>query len=202
MKSIWIRIACYILLAVGITELLMFETAYSGPEKMFSEFGLVQIAQSLCLLAAVISMWAVSRLDANYRELAVCFTLFFAILLIRENDQIFELWLMHGFWKWVVLAVLLLLGWYFIRHRRAVFEQLEGFSHTVPFGILVAAMCTLVFSRLFGGSRFWEAVMTDDYQILAKAAAEEGTELFAMGLFLAFALEFLWMASRRNRGLD
>ncbi len=202
MKSIWIRIACYILLAVGITELLMFETAYSGPEKMFSEFGLVQIAQLLFLLATVISMWAVSRLDANYRELAVCFTLFFAILLIRENDQIFELWLMHGFWKWLVLLVLIFLGWYFVKHRRAVIGQLEGFSHTVPFGILVAAMCTLVFSRLFGGSRFWEAVMTDDYQILAKAAAEEGTELFAMGLFLAFALEFLWMASRKNRGLD
>jgi hypothetical protein len=194
--------AGYIFLAVGITELLMFETASFGAAKMFSEFGFVQIAQPLFLLATVISMWAGSRLDANYRELAVCFTLFFAILLIRENDQIFELWLMHGFWKWPVLLVLIFLGWYFVKHRRAVIGQLEDFSHTVPFGILVAAMCTLVFSRLFGSSRFWEAVMTDDYQILAKAAAEEGTELFAMGLFLAFALEFLWMASRKNRGLD
>ena len=74
------------------------------------------------------------------------------------------------------------------------------FSNTLPFGILIAAMCTLVFSRLFGGSRFWEAVMVDNYQVLAKAAAEEGTELFAMGLFLAFTVEFLVMASGTKRG--
>lgn len=190
----------YILLTLGITELLMFETAYSGAEKMFSEFGLVQLAQSLFLLAAVIFTWLAGRFSANYRQLAICFTLFFTILLIRENDQIFELWLVHGVWKWLVLAVLFFLGGYFVRNRRAVMEQVGAFSHTLPFGILIAAMCTLVFSRLFGGSRFWEAVMADDYQILAKAAAEEGTELFAMGLFLAFTLEFLVMSSGAKRG--
>ena len=148
MKFIWIRIALYIPVTLGITELLMFETAYSGREKMFSEFGLVQLAQSLFLLAAVVIMWFASRSGANYQHLAVCFMLFFAMLLIRENDQIFELWLIDGFWKWVVLAVLLVLGVYFVRHRRAILRQLGALLNTLPFLASAAAFLCLMFAHL------------------------------------------------------
>lgn len=199
MNSIWIRVAFYIVLTLGIVQMLMLETSYFDGNRRFSEFGLVQMVQSLFLFASSIIVWIASRLNYRYRELAVCFTLSFVALLIRENDQIFEIWLIHGFWKWPALVVLLCLAWYFIRHRRAVVSQLKDLSLTLSFGILLAAFSTLLFSRLFGGSKFWKALMASDYNIMAKIAAEESTELFALGLFLAFALEFLLAGSKDSR---
>lgn len=191
--------ALYIGLVMGVAELLMLEIVYSGKERMFGEYGLLQVVQSLFLLASAVILWVVSRSNPDYRELCVCLALVFTVLLIRENDQNFELWLVHGFWKWPALAVLLFLAGYFARFRRAVAEQLEGFARTLPFGILVVAMSLLLYSRLYGGSRFWEALLTDGYDYLAKAAAEEGTELLALSLVLAFAIETYWLIGRRER---
>jgi len=200
LKSIGIRVVLYILLAVGIAQVLTFEAVHFSKEVMFGEFGFVQLLQSIFLLTSVILLWALSRRNGTYRELFICFALVFAVLLIRENDQIFEMLLMHGFWKWPALLVILFLGWYFIRNRRTVLEQLEDFSCSLPFGVVIAAMCTLVFSRLFGGSSFWKVVMMDNFDHIAKAAAEEGTELFALGLILAFSIEcfFLGVGAKRK----
>ena len=56
-----------------------------------------------------------------------------------------------------------------------------------------------MFSRVFGSTRFWEAVMGERYIRQVKNTAEEGVELFALGLIFAATLEWLlWTGRDRN----
>ena len=56
--------------------------------------------------------------------------------------------------------------------------------------MMAGFITTFVFSRLFGRSIFWQAVMEEQYFRSVKNAAEEGTELLGYGLMLIGAIEY------------
>ena len=58
------------------------------------------------------------------------------------------------------------------------------------FGLLFAALTIiLAFSRVFGQSDFWEAIMGDSYQRIVKLAAEEITKLLGYVLLVIVMIE-------------
>lgn len=197
MKALWIRVVAYLVLAVALAQLNMLEARHFSADVRFSEFGYVEYAQSVILAANAIALVFVAWRRPGPEPMLYCMALGFAILLVRENDQVLELWLPHGAWKWPALALLLWLTTVFLRNRAVVMRQLRTLIGTQGLGVLIAGFTTLAFSRLFGHGKFWEAVMEDRYWRPVKNAAQEGLELFAMGLITAGVVELL--LQRRGR---
>lgn len=196
----WIRGVAYVLLALLLAEVSMFEVRQLEPLERFSEFGYVELGQSVLLAAMVLILFIAVLRSPRPEPMLQCFAIGFAILLVRENDQVLELFLPHGVWKWPALALLIWLAVTFFRHRLAVLESLRNLSRTPAFGVLLAGFTALVFSRLFGRGTLWETLMGDAFLRDVKNAAEEGVELFALGLIAAGVVELLIQRRQADDG--
>lgn len=194
MASIIARFFLYMLLATAAAQLALIEVRYVTWRNPFHELGYVEITQSILLAASTILLFWMARIRPHQARLALCAALAMAILFIRENDQTLEFFLPHGAWKWVALPVAAALVWQCIRHLQALNAQLQTFSASPSFGVYLAGGSTLMFSRLFGNKVFWEAVMGERYFRPVKNAAQEGIELFALGLFFAATVEWVMWA--------
>ena len=198
MIALFVRAVCYILLAAALANLSVLEASVLEGFDRFAELGFVESTQAgLLALCVLLCAWQ-ARTVPDQKALATCMALAFAILFLRENDQVFEFWLPHGFWKWPALLVFIAGAMTFLRQRQAVLDQLKAFQPTLAFGVLLAGCTTLVFARFFGSSTLWERVMGDDYLRVVKQAAEEGTEVFALGLLTAGVVEMV-IAGRAKR---
>lgn len=198
MGAIIARMFLYLLLAASAAQLALIEVQHVTLRTPFHELGFVEIAQSILLAVSTILLFWIVRTQPQQARLALCAALAMAILLIRENDQALEFFLPHGAWKWVALPVIAALVWQCIRHRHALNTQMQSFSGRPAFGVFLAGGSTLLFSRLFGNTAFWEAVMGERYFRAVKNAAQEGIELFALGLFFAATVEWI-LSARRSR---
>lgn len=200
MSAYWIRGLAYVALAFVIAQVVLLEAQHFPPMERFSEFGYTEMAQSLTLALTVLLLVASALRSPEPAPLLWCLALGFAVLLVRENDQVLELFLPHGIWKYPAGVLMVIAAVVFFRHRRAVLEDLVSLAGTTAFGVLLAGFTTLVFSRLFGRGSFWEAVMEERYWRPVKNAAEEGLELFALGLLAAGVVELLVARRSVRRG--
>jgi len=180
----------YLLAAIFLGEMIRWELVLAKDQSHFTEYGYVQLAQSILLLAATTLLFLHAYRAERYRKLSVCMALFFLGLLIRENDQPLELFLPHGAWKYIVVIPIAVLVFYFWKNYKQVGKQLATYSHTMSFGILLSGFVALVFSRLFGRKHFWQQLMGEDYFRTVKNAAEESVEVLALGLILISIVEF------------
>lgn len=206
MLQLILRIMAYALMASALAQLALFEAVTLGTYEKFTELGFIELSHTTLLtLCALILAYAAWRYP-EWRVLAGVMSMAFAGLMIRENDQILELWLPHGFWKWPVSILAAGIVWVFIRHREALMQQARRIAHTLPMGILIAGFTTMAFSRFFGRTSFWQAVMEDRYFRVVKTAAEESTELFGIGLLTASVIELFlvfrkWQTQSQDQGL-
>ena len=191
MISLWTRAVAYAALAVLVAQVALLEARHFEGLDQFGELGYVELGQTVLLgtavLLAAVAAW---RSDAS-EPLLACLALGFAILFVRENDQVLELWLPHGIWKWPAGVLFLVLATVFLRQRRRVLDQLLDLSRRPAFGVFLGGFSALVFSRLFGRGDFWQAIMGERYWRPVKNAAEEGVELFALALLTAGVVELL-----------
>jgi len=190
MVGVLMRGFIYLLAAIFLGEMIRWELVLAKDQSPFTEYGYVQLAQSLFLLAATTLLFLHAYRAERYRELSVCMALFFLGLLIRENDQPLELFLPHGAWKYIVVIPIAVLVFYFWKNLKQVGKQLATYSHTMSFGILLSGFVALVFSRLFGRKNFWQQLMGEDYFRTVKNTAEESVEVLALGLILISIVEF------------
>lgn len=182
-----------------MAQLAFFEAVTLPHYERFAELGYVELTHTVLLLFTVLVFaWAAWKIPA-YRVLAISLALVFAILMIRENDQILELWLPHGFWKWPASVLFAGLVWILFRHRAPLFAQANSVGSTLAVGVLISGFTAMVFSRFFGRTSFWEAVMEERYFRVVKNAAEESVELFGIGLLAAGAVE-LCLVFRKRKG--
>lgn len=190
MLKIFLRGGAYILLAVLIAEILRFEAQSLDRTTQYSEFGYTEWIQSAILLASVIILFFKARASAGFRQLAVCMALVFCILLIRENDATLELVFIHGVWKYFAALPILAGIVYFWKNRGAVTTQLNSYSQTAGFGVMLSGFAVLAFSRMFGRTSYWQSIMGEEYIRVVKNAAEEGVELLGLTLILLAVVEF------------
>lgn len=159
------------------------------------EISLTEISQELFLLANVAIFIYCARRSPGMRGGLLLIAGFYAALLIRELDGFFDM-LHHGAWLWFALAstalfLILAANWQpSVKPGLLAFIQHPCFAHTTS-GMVVI----LVFSRLFGMSELWGALLQDGYLYTVKTAIEEGTELvgYTLCLFSSawFALSLL-----------
>lgn len=198
MIQLILRLTAYGLLASTLAHLALFEAVTLGTYEKFTELGFIEISHTILLtLCALILAYAAWRYP-QWRVLAGAMSIAFAGLMIRENDQILEIWLPHGFWKWPVSVLAAGLVWILIRHRETLIQQAGRIAHTLPMGILIAGFTAMAFSRFFGRTSFWQAVMEEKYLRVVKTAAEESTELFGIGLLTAGVVELLLVFRKRQ----
>lgn len=201
MSGIILRLVIYFLLVALAAEVLRWEILYIEAGWQYSEFGYTEWTQSALLLVSTILLAANARRSEEFRQLSVCMALAFCVLLIRENDQVFELVMMHGIWKYFAMIPLLIGAVYLWKNRTAVSEQSVRFSRTSGFGVLLSGFAVLVFSRLFGRSDYWEIVMGDGYMRIVKNAAEEGVEFLGLALMLVAVIEFVFFGAAKGSRL-
>lgn len=197
---IFVRGIAYIAVVVLVAEVQFLEARIYDSGRMYSEWGHIESVQSATLLVCVLLAALAARAGAGWRELSVLLALGFGFLLIRENDQVLELFLPHGVWKYPAGVLLLIGAWYGWRHRAAVVDQLLRWSGTLSFGVMIAGFMLLLYARLFGRTSFWRAVMDEEYTRRVKNAAEEGTELMALAVLLVAVVEW-WLLVRRSRAM-
>ncbi len=155
-----------------------------------SEFSSVEMLQSGCLLIGLLlSVWIVTRND-HRRFAALALAVLQALMLIREQDYFFEVLIGRSMWQIPIYLALIAGALVFFRSRDRVSQSWLWMKQRSWFGLLFAALTIiLAFSRVFGQSDFWEAIMGDSYQRIVKLAAEEITELLGYVLLVIVMIE-------------
>jgi hypothetical protein len=125
------------------------------------------------------------------RVFAVMAAAFFACLLIRELDALFDQ-IVHGLWKYIATPVAVTALMYGTKNIHSMLSGLSRFLHSQAGVIMIVGLVVLLFySRLFGMADLWRALMGEGYIHTVKKAVEETCELLGYSLIIAASARYL-----------
>ncbi|GAK83923.1 hypothetical protein JCM19238_1485 [Vibrio ponticus] len=143
------------------------------------ELSLTESLEQIMLLISSVSFFYLIKLQPKLKHAAALFGSFFLVMLIRENDALFD-YILHGFWVYPAVAVTLAAISYAWRNGKQTLDQIAVVLNSSYMNMLIlGVILLLVYSRLFGMGDFWKGVMQEHYVRDVKNIAEEGTELLA-----------------------
>lgn len=190
-----VRAALYILLIAGMAQGAYIE-GLNYPEVRFSERGFTELAQSAVLLSASLLLLYTRQVLRVMPTVSLLIFAFTFSSFIREQDYWLDMVARHT-WKVLVLLVIVPTLYWVIRERKRFVEEFRQYANSFSFGLFAAGiLTTYVFSRLYGRSAFWEAVLEENYVRTFKDAAEEVTELLGYTLILIAVIELTLLARR------
>ena len=167
----------------------------------FSESTYTEWSQVGCLVLMILFFLGAAIIDQAGQRLSILMIGATVVALIREfnnffNDQVFD-----GAWQTLAVVAAVTTGWIYHRYTGSFKIPFTRFIQSSSCGVMMAGfITTFVFSRLFGRTIFWQAVMEEQYFRSVKNAAEEGIELLGYGLMLLGAIEyFYYTLKRKNR---
>ncbi|KAA0011694.1 hypothetical protein F0A17_10195 [Billgrantia pellis] len=190
------RATLYILLVAALLQGAYLEALYLD-ETRFTERGYTELTQS-ALLASVSLLLIYTRqvLKAAPTLTLLLFAFAFSSL-IREQDAWLDIYVAKHTWKVLVALVIVPTLYWVIQKRHQFLEEFAAYSNTFSFGLFASGfLVTYVFSRLYGRSEMWMAILGEHYQRTFKDAAEEITELLGYSLILIAAIELVLLARR------
>ncbi|MDW7747896.1 hypothetical protein [Halomonas sp.] len=191
-----LRASLYILLVAGIAQGIYYEALYQ-PLHHFSERGFTELAQSGMLALATLLLLYVRVGLRELPQVSLLLLAFVASSLVREQDALLDARVFDGAWQLLVALIILPSLYGVIRHRREFAAQFAGYANSLSFGLFAAGfLTTYVFSRLYGRSEMWQAILREDYARTFKDAAEEVVELFGYALILIAMIELALLARR------
>lgn len=163
------------------------------------EWSLVELTQLGFLVATVLAFARVARARPDERGFAVLAAGFFASMLIRELDAVWDL-LFRGLWSIMVAGVAAGSLGYALRHRQSTLAAIARFLRSRASTVMtIGLVLLLIYSRLFGMTALWEGLLADNYVRVFKNAAEECTELLGYTLVMASALTYAAQRLRERR---
>ena len=196
-RAVVLRAGIYVLILAGLMQIVMMVDARHAGAPDFSETSLTELTQAALLLLCTVLMLVIRLRYRVLRSVSLLMAAFFAISFVRENDQWLDAYVFDGAWQ--CLAVLLALPTLtlVIRARRGFLEEFSLIANSLGFGLFAGGfLTTYVFSRLYGRSELWQALMGEHYLRIVKDAAEEITELAGYSLLLFASVELLLLARR------
>ena len=164
-------------------------------ENTFTEWS--QVGCLVLMLLLFIVSWKIARTG---EKLSILMSGASVVALIREfnnffNDQVFD-----GAWQSLALVAAIITATLLYRNKGDFMPAFTRFVQSSSCGVMMAGfITTFVFSRLFGRTIFWEAVMEEQYFRSVKNAAEEGTELLGYGLMLIGAIEYFYFTLKQAK---
>ncbi len=163
------------------------------------EWSLVELTQLGFLVATVLAFARVARARPDERGFAVLAAGFFASMLIRELDAVWDL-LFRGLWSILVAGVAAGSLGYALRQRQSTLAAIARFLRSRASTVMtIGLVLLLIYSRLFGMTALWEGLLADRYVRVVKNAAEECTELLGYTLVMASALTYAAQRLRERR---
>ncbi|WP_111413287.1 hypothetical protein [Billgrantia lactosivorans] len=194
-----LRATLYILLIAAMVQGTYLEALHIQGGR-FSERGFTELAQSALLaLSSLLLLYTRQVLKVMPTLTLLMFAFVFASL-IREQDALLDLHVHDGAWQVLVTLVLLPCLALVIWRRQRFAQEFIAYSNSFSFGFFASGfLVTYVFSRLFGRSEMWMAILGEHYQRTFKDAAEESTELLGYCLLLIAVVELVLLARRWQR---
>lgn len=182
-----LRIVVYGLLLYGMAQGIFFDAVHPMEDGYFGEITFTEIAQETFLFILFVFYLFIGMKWKEIQVISNFVSLFFLMAFIREINFLFD-----PYWIYPVLVVVAILAWLFIRDFKKIKQAcIRFFSVPASQWFLSGLLITMVFSRLFGRSKFWRVLYPEENYRLAKAATEEGIELLGDTLMLISAIEFL-----------
>lgn len=196
-RPIAFRAGIYILFLAGLMQaILMVDARHTGAPN-FSETSLTEITQATLLFLCTTSMLVIRQRFRVLRTVSLLMGAFFAMSFVRENDLWLDRYVFDGAWECLVILIAVPALVMAIRSRRAFLEEFKLIGNSIGFGLFAGGfLTTYVFSRLYGRSVLWQALMGDAYLRVVKDAAEEITELTGYSLLLFACIELLLLAGK------
>ncbi len=154
----------------------------SNHNLLFTETSMVELSQLLLLaasLAAACSLWVWD----STRALGAFLAALLAAALVRELDYFLDGLLFDGAWQ-IVMTLLVIANVRVVwPQRAALYADFNRLVHHFSFGLMFAGAATVLgFSRIFGRSEFWEALLGNAYDRSVKNLAEESVELLGYSI--------------------
>ncbi|WP_447926682.1 MULTISPECIES: hypothetical protein [unclassified Vreelandella] len=195
-KTTLMRATLYVLFIGAIAQGAYLEALYM-PVLRFSENGFTELTQTAVLATCCLMLIYVRQVLKVWPTVTLLLFAFIASSLVREQDYFLDEYIARNTWKILVaLIVIPSIAWVVIK-RQQFLDEFRYYSNTFAFGLFAGGvLTTYVFSRLYGRSIFWEAVLGEGYERTFKDAAEEVVELLGYSLILFATLELLLMARR------
>ncbi|TDB63124.1 hypothetical protein [Photorhabdus khanii] len=179
----------YALILSIVIGLLFIDVVYL--QNAVKESSLTEIAQESILFVISAVFLLEARKNSQLRPALVLVSGFFACLLIRELDSIFDQ-IFHGAWVWIAVPLALICIFYAVYRGRVTLVGLTHFARHQSYGMMVSGiLCVLVFSRLFGMGVLWQGLMLEDFDRTVKNVVEEGCE--ALGYYLCLIATFWYL---------
>lgn len=195
------RFLMYSTVVVLLAELMRWDAATDVSEVKFSEGSYIEYTQSFILLVCSICciVFFLSKKGNSFRFIFLLIFGLSAAALIREQDVYFENLFGHGKWPYPVFLILVFVIYKCYRGRFELWDQLIRYMRTKSFAFMTfGAVTVFIFSRLYGRTIFWQAVMEDEYLRSVKNVSEEGLELYGY-VSILFAVTELSIVALGNR---
>jgi len=181
-----LRFMAYALVLAGLYFIFLYDARHNPGEVKITENSLTEIFQAVFVFLAVAGFFIAGRKARGMAPFMNLLALFFLMSFIREfNNQI-------DFWFYIVLPFLILFGILIvINFKKNISSFLVFIEQKSSGAFFIGFLVTYLFSRLFGKTSFWMALMGDAYHRTAKNMAEEGIELLGYAIILISMVELL-----------
>ncbi|HEX9649922.1 MAG TPA: hypothetical protein VGA21_05135 [Cyclobacteriaceae bacterium] len=184
------RLIIYSLVLVGIAQLLFLDAFNVIDGGKFSENSYTEWAQvGVLILIILVTFWT-GKVSPKEKVIINSMLGFFLMALIREFDFYLDNYVFDGAWQVLAFSTLAVTIIYLVRNKEAIEQASQNVFQTSAFGLISAGiLITFIFSRLYGRTSFWEAVMEQKYFRDVKNVSEEGIELLGYGIILIGCIE-------------
>jgi len=193
LKPLWfalLRLIIYGVILLGVAQLLFLDAYRAVDGGKFTEASYTEWTQALFLLLTNIVIFWTGRISPKDRVATIGLNGFFLMALIREFDYYLDTYVFDGAWQllaYTTMAITLILLY---RKRNEIPAAVTKVVQTPAFGFMsTGILITFFFSRLYGRSEFWMAIMEEKYIRNVKNASEESIELLGYTLILIGAIE-------------
>ncbi len=202
-KQVLSRIVIYGLFMLLLSQLMFWDAAQPGKEMKFMEATFTEWTQQLILLVMVAIFAHCAYHYSRWRCLSIALAGISMVGLVREYNNFFNEQVFDGAWQSLALLMITVTAILIWKYRHRFWQDLDGYFGSLSSGFMLAGfLTTFIFSRLFGRTVFWEAVMEERYFRSVKNAAEECVELLGYGLLLIAAVEYLFLVLHQKQLLD
>ncbi|MEN0036657.1 MAG: hypothetical protein AAGC78_06300 [Cellvibrio sp.] len=161
-----------------------------------SEQSVTEIAQLVMLALTIGCFILLAQKKSTERYFFLLAAAFFACMLIRELDALFDL-IAHGLWLYVAAPIALTAIINAIKNSSATLQGLLRFVSSHSGVLMLVAIAILVcYSRLMGMTGIWQNIMGDGYLRVVKNAVEEASELLGYSLILSASMHYAFQRLR------
>ncbi|MEM9297478.1 MAG: hypothetical protein AAGA64_03740 [Bacteroidota bacterium] len=192
-----VRIIIYAAYLLALSLVFLYDAR--STEGKFYENSLTEYFQEGTFLLTVLAYLFCTFNYKNTAPLSLLLGGFFLMAFIREFDAVLDAYVYDGAWQTLVLLVIALVGYRSFQSRKPLLETIPDYMVSYPFGLMIGGMLvTFIYSRLFGETIMWKAVMEENYVRDVKNAVEESVELLGDSIILFAGLEFIFWAKGKN----